>query len=97
MLSWIDGFLESEEDAILAKRASRIVIEHFVPFMQTHFKSSFSLPLQEKWRFRDENDSVEQFEFKLDCAAYEPTPQKEQNENGIHTEYAFTHFHSFYR
>jgi hypothetical protein len=77
LLSWIDGFLESQEDAVLAKRASRIVIEHFVPFMQTHFKSSFSLPLQEKWHLRDEGDSVTPFEFKLDCAAYEPTPQKE--------------------
>uniref|UniRef100_A0A7E4VI28 Conserved oligomeric Golgi complex subunit 8 n=1 Tax=Panagrellus redivivus TaxID=6233 RepID=A0A7E4VI28_PANRE len=81
LLVWVDSFLESDDDAYTAKRAARIIIEHFVPFMQGHLNNGFALPLHEKWRIRGPDGSVDPFVFKLESAAYEPSPPKSVRED----------------
>uniref|UniRef100_A0A914Q4F4 Conserved oligomeric Golgi complex subunit 8 n=1 Tax=Panagrolaimus davidi TaxID=227884 RepID=A0A914Q4F4_9BILA len=79
LLLWIDGFLEAsaDGDSITAKRASRIVIEYFIPFIQKYFTTNFSQFLRRKISDADEIEYNEPMKFKIDCAAYEIIATKE--------------------
>uniref|UniRef100_A0AC35F816 Conserved oligomeric Golgi complex subunit 8 n=1 Tax=Panagrolaimus sp. PS1159 TaxID=55785 RepID=A0AC35F816_9BILA len=79
LLLWIDGFLEAsaDVDSITAKRASQIVIESFIPFIQKYFTTNFSQFLRRKICDADEIEYNEPMKFKTDCAAYEIIATKE--------------------
>lgn len=69
--------MESNDSAI-AKRASRIVIEHFIPFIQAYVTSNFTPFLRKNVSVTSESDFNEPMKFKIDCAAYvEVIPPKE--------------------
>lgn len=67
---WIDTFLDyCEKDVVNAKRAARILLDHFVPFIEKYFQNSFS-----------SRDVKTPYHFKFSCEAYGLSPIKEVEE-----------------
>lgn len=75
---WLDGFMD--EDLNVAKRAARIFVDEFVPFIQSHFKSAFLNPILDKWLTSDMvNQDV--FTFKINSKVYDEIKDDEEEES----------------